>query len=140
MASDLAKTSVAIVIEPPSETALADLIKKAKAGALRGTTCMDKDGNVLQKDFVHIYYDVKVSGRAASAPHLRPPTLRSNHLSKNIGAMIKSRTDKDNVAPGDLDCIYDAKKHGNETDFLKVFRAEGGSTMPKQCITSQPYI
>ncbi len=107
---------VRLEVEPTSEAIMTKTIVESAVGPLRGARISDEQGNSINKTFVHLTYDVKLAGKASSAPHLRVPPLRQNggHLAKCIGAALKSRADPETIDPGDLFLLYDGMKHGNE--------------------------
>lgn len=106
------------------------------AGSKRGAVCSDELGHCVNTSFVHITYDPKVVGRAATAPHTRVPPLRNNggHVTKVIGATLRARAlgGADALAEGDLYVLYDGMKHGNEQALVSTpFKQVDGDPIPK---------
>ena len=130
----LIQSHVQLEVDPPSEAVMTQIITKSVAGSIRGLRSEDSSGKQMHKSLVHITYDVKVAGRSSSQAHLRVPPLRNNgaHLTKCIGACIKSRGDSDNLDPGDCYVIFDGMKHGNEQPLVHhPFKTLAGDAIVK---------
>lgn len=92
---------VKLIAEPATSGALANVLK----ASLLATSKNDKK--------IVIFYDVKLSGEAATHPHIRKPPFRAAHYKKLVSAVMESRPDgMAAIHPEDIFVIFDGGKHG----------------------------
>ena len=105
-AATMRKTHVKFIAELDSEAALSTAIAQTVAGRVRGT----------QGAYCLITYDVKDSGEALSNASQRIPPLRSTHLKKMVGAVIRTRNPLE-LDDGDCFVLFDGGRFGNIAEF-----------------------
>ena len=81
-AETLVRQRVCLVVEPRSEASLADAIKDTKICST------DEGGQDKRRAFI---YDAKTVGESKTAPHIRYPPHKCNHMMKMIQGALKSR-------------------------------------------------
>ena len=108
-ADTLVREKVCLVVEPASETGLANALKDVRI------VSPDSMGTKV------VLYDVKQAGESLSRPAYRAPPLRKAHLRKLVGAVLEAQTQKAIIPSCDIFLLTVAGRPGNEHDTLASF-------------------
>ena len=128
-ADNLIAEQTFFVVEPETAIGCSDVLRSSQVGKMRG----DPD----KKEYMGVSYHIGLSGEATTHPHIRQPPVRKDHYEKMVRGTLLSRfpagIDDAELAidKGDLYCVHDAFRHGNETVIANAFKA-GKKVLPKE--------
>lgn len=100
-AARFVKSGIKLLVEPPSELAMATMLKTSETVASwRGNS---------GTDYIGIIFDPAVANEAITSPHIRAAPFQKNQYSKLVNGTLKARA----LAPEE-ECAEDGNVKGNE--------------------------
>ncbi len=102
LAAKTLRSSVRLVAEPRTATGMKDIVA-------------DHAGQLGGRGYTVFFFDVKTSGEAVTAPHLRCAPLKEDQLQKLVRGCLTGRSGSDDdvvIRDKDLYVLLDGMKHG----------------------------